>query len=117
VIVATNPMGHVLSSLAAGLVGGLGLAPAMSVGADVAVFEPVHGTSPEIAGKGIANPTGAILAGAMMLRHIGEADAARRIESAVRLVIGERKHVTLDLGGRASAAEFSAHVAEVVRTP
>jgi isocitrate dehydrogenase (NAD+) len=117
VIVTASPLGRVLSSLAAGLVGGLGLAPGMSVGADVALFGPVHGTAPDIAGKGTANPTAAILAGAMMLRHIGETDAANQVESAVRLVIGERKHLTPDLGGRASTAEFAEHVAEVVRTP
>jgi isocitrate dehydrogenase (NAD+) len=117
VIVTMSGLGGALSNLAAGLVGGLGLAPGMAVGADVAVFGPVHGTALDIAGKGIANPTAAILAGAMMLRHIGETDAARQIESAVRLVIGERRHVTPDLGGRATTTEFGEHVAEVVRTP
>jgi len=116
VIVTTNMFGDILSDLAAGLVGELGLAPRMNVGASVAVFEPVHGTAPDIVGKGIANPTAAILAGAMMLRHIGEGDAADRIEAAVRLVMEERKFVTPDLGGHASAAEFTDRVAGVLRT-
>jgi isocitrate dehydrogenase (NAD+) len=117
VVVTPSAIGHVLSRVALGMVGGLGLVPAMSVGAQVALFEPVHGPAPDIAGKGVANPTAAILAGAMMLRHIGEVDAARRIEFAVRLVIGEQKHVTADLGGRASTAEFGEQVANVVATP
>jgi isocitrate dehydrogenase (NAD+) len=116
VIVTTNLFGDILSNLTTGLVGGLGLAPEMNVGAEAAVFEPVHGTAPDIAGKGIGNPTAAILAGAMMLRHMGKGDAADRIESALRLVIVEQKCVTADIGGKASTAEFADRVAGVVRT-
>lgn len=116
VIVTTNMFGDILSDLAAGLVGRPSLAPRMNIGASVAVFEPGHGTAPDVVGKGIANPTAAILAGAMMLRHIGEGDAADRIEAAVHLVVGEHKFTTPDLGGHASTAEFTDRVAGVLRT-
>jgi isocitrate dehydrogenase (NAD+) len=116
VIVTSNLFGDILSELAAGLVGGLGLAAGMNVGESAAVFEPAHGTAPAIAGKGIANPTAAIVAGAMLLRYAGEAEAADRVDSAVRLVIAERKHVTPDLGGSASTGEFAERVAGVLRT-
>jgi isocitrate dehydrogenase (NAD+) len=116
IIVTTNMFGDILSDLAAGLVRGSGLGPRMSVGASVVVFEPAHGTAPDIVGKGIANPTAAILAGAMMLRHIGEGDAADRVEAAIRLVMGEHKFVTPDLGGHASTAEFTDQIIGVLRT-
>ncbi len=116
VIVTSHLFGDILSELAAGLVGGLGLAAGVNIGDDAAVFEPVHGTAADIVGKGIANPTAAIVAGAMLLRHAGEAEAADRIDSAVRLVIAERKHVTPDLGGHASSEEFADRVASVLRT-
>jgi isocitrate dehydrogenase (NAD+) len=116
VIVTSNLFGDILSELAAGLVGGLGLAAGMNVGEKAAVLEPIHGTAPDIAGKGIANPAAAIVAGAMLLRHMEEVDAADRIDSAVRLVIAERKHVTPDLGGHASTGEFADWVAGVLRT-
>jgi len=97
VLVTTNLFGDILSDLAAGLVGGLGLAAGANIGEDAAMFEAVHGTAPDIAGKGIANPAALILAGVMMLEHIGEQAAARRIEQAVRAVIEEGVHVTPDL--------------------
>lgn len=96
-IVTTNLFGDILSDLAAGLVGGLGLAPAANIGKEVAIFEAVHGTAPDIAGKGIANPTALILAAKMMLEHLGELEAARKIERAVRKVLAEGKRVTPDL--------------------
>jgi isocitrate dehydrogenase (NAD+) len=97
VIVTTNLFGDILSDLAAGLVGGLGLTAGANIGEDAALFEAVHGSAPDIADLGIANPTAMILAGALMLEHIGETEAARRIERAVREVIREGVRVTPDL--------------------
>lgn len=100
IIVTTNMFGDILSDLTAGLVGGLGLAPGANIGYDVAIFEAVHGSAPDIAGKNVANPSALILASAMMLRHIGEADAAVRIERVVAEVIKEGKKVTRDLNSQ-----------------
>lgn len=97
VIVTTNLFGDILSDLAAGLVGGLGVAPGANIGDDGAIFEAVHGTAPDIAGKDLANPVSVILAGVMMLRHLGERDAADRLEGAVLGVLEEGKQVTRDL--------------------
>jgi isocitrate dehydrogenase (NAD+) len=99
VLVTTNLFGDILSDLAAGLIGGLGLTAGANIGEDAALFEPVHGSAPDIADKGIANPTAMILAGGMMLEHLGELQAARRIERAVREVIQEGRSVTPDLAG------------------
>lgn len=102
VIVTTNLFGDILSDLAAGLAGGLGVAPSANVGAGrVAVFEPVHGSAPDIAGQGIANPIGAILSAAMLLDHLGEAAAATRVRRAVRATV-VAGITTPDLGGQAS---------------
>jgi isocitrate dehydrogenase (NAD+) len=100
VIVATNLFGDILSDLAAGLVGGLGLAAGANIGTQAALFEPVHGSAPKYAGQNKVNPTATILAGAMLLRHLGEEDAAQRVEQAVRAVIAEGKCVTYDLKSR-----------------
>jgi isocitrate dehydrogenase (NAD+) len=97
VIVTTNLFGDILSDLASGLIGGLGLTAGANIGADAALFEAVHGSAPDIADKGIANPTAMILAGAMMLEHLGELSAARSIEQAVREVIKEGVFLTPDL--------------------
>jgi len=97
VIVTTNLFGDILSDLAAGLIGGLGLTAGANTGTDAAIFEAVHGSAPDIADQGIANPTAMILAGAMMLEHLGELEAARKIEQAVRDVIREGEIVTPDL--------------------
>jgi len=97
VIVTTNLFGDILSDLAAGLVGGLGLTAGANIGVDAAVFEAVHGSAPDIADRGIANPTATIMAGVMMLEHLGELNAARRVEQAVRAVIAEGVYVTPDL--------------------
>jgi isocitrate dehydrogenase (NAD+) len=97
VIVTTNLFGDILSDLASGLVGGLGLAPGANIGYDTAIFEAVHGSAPDIAGKNLANPCALVLAAAMMLRHLNEVDAADRIERAVRDVVREGKSVTRDL--------------------
>ena len=97
VIVTTNMFGDILSDLTAGLVGGLGLTAGANIGKDAAIFEAVHGSAPDIAGKNIANPTAVIMAGVMMLEYLGETQAARRVEAAVREVIREGKCVTPDL--------------------
>ena len=97
VVVTTNLFGDILSDLAAGLIGGLGLTAGANIGTDAAIFEAVHGSAPDIADKGIANPTATILAGVMMLEHIGELTAARRIAQAVRDVIRDGEFVTPDL--------------------
>ncbi|MGB9773976.1 MAG: isocitrate/isopropylmalate dehydrogenase family protein [Bacteroidota bacterium] len=100
VILTTNLFGDILSDLASGLVGGLGLAPGANIGKEVAIFEAVHGSAPDIAGKNIANPTALILASAMMLAHLGEQQAANRIQRAVAEVLKEGTHVTRDLNPR-----------------
>ena len=97
VVVTTNMFGDILSDLTAGLVGGLGLIPGANIGTDAALFEAVHGSAPDIAGKNIANPTAVIMAGVMMLTHLGEADAARRIKAAVEKVVEDGEFVTPDL--------------------
>ena len=97
VIVTTNLFGDILSDLASGLVGGLGLAPGGNLGYTAAIFEAVHGSAPDIAGQNLANPCALVLAGAMMLRHLNEDSAAHRIERAVEDVIREGTHVTRDL--------------------
>lgn len=97
VIVTTNLFGDILSDLCSGLVGGLGLAPGANIGATVSMFEAVHGSAPDIAGKNIANPGALILAAAMMSRHLGHPELAGRIEHAVAAVVKEGKHVTFDL--------------------
>jgi isocitrate dehydrogenase (NAD+) len=102
-----NLYGDVMSDLAAGLVGGLGVVPSGNIGDECAMFEAVHGTAPDIAGKGLANPTALLMSGIMMLDHLGERPAARRIEAALEHVYREGKHATRDLGGRATTQEFT----------
>jgi isocitrate dehydrogenase (NAD+) len=97
VIVTTNLFGDILSDLASGLVGGLGMAPGANIGYTTSIFEAVHGSAPDIAGKDIANPVAIVLAGVMMLRHLGEDQAAGKIEKAVADVVAEGKFVTHDL--------------------
>jgi isocitrate dehydrogenase (NAD+) len=106
VMVMENLFGDILSDLTAGLVGGLGLTPSANIGQEVAVFEAVHGTAPDIAGKGVANPTAAIQSAVLMLRYLNEQAAADRIENAVRTVFARGDVRTGDLGGRATSAEF-----------
>jgi isocitrate dehydrogenase (NAD+) len=107
VIVTTNLFGDILSDLCAGLVGGLGLAPGANIGDDKGIFEAVHGSAPDIAGQGIANPTALMLAAAMMLDYLDRCADAQRVRHAVRYVIGERKVLTRDLGGSASTSEYA----------
>ena len=106
VMVMENLFGDIVSDLTAGLVGGLGLAPSANVGEGVAVFEAVHGSAPDIAGKGIANPTALILSAVLMLRYLSEREAADRIENAVRTVIARGEMRTGDLGGSATTGQF-----------
>jgi isocitrate dehydrogenase (NAD+) len=115
VLVLPNLYGDIVSDLAAGLVGGLGVAPGANIGETAAVFEPVHGSAPKYAGQNKANPTALILSGALMLRHLGELAAADAVESAVRSVIADGETVTYDLGGSAGTREFGEAVAVRVR--
>jgi isocitrate dehydrogenase (NAD+) len=115
VIVTTNMFGDILSDEVSGLVGGLGLAPGANIGTAAAIFEAVHGSAPDIAGKGVANPSAQMLAAAMMLDHIGEGEAGRRLRSAIRATIVEDGIRTRDLGGTASTREFGDAVAQRVR--
>jgi isocitrate dehydrogenase (NAD+) len=111
-----NLYGDILSDLVAGLVGGLGLAPGANLGWEYAVFEPVHGSAPDITGTGRANPVAMILSGAMMLRHLGEGTAARSVEVAVDTVLSDGRVRTPDLGGTASTADVADAVAAAVRS-
>jgi len=106
VLVSTNLFGDILSDLMAGLTGGLGVAPSANVGERYAIFEPVHGSAPDIAGQGVANPTAAMLTAAMMLDHLGFREEAARIEAAVDEVLASGP-VTRDLGGTATTEEFT----------
>ena len=106
VMVMENLFGDIVSDLTAGLVGGLGLAPSANVGQGVAVFEAVHGSAPDIAGKGIANPTALILSAVLMLRYLSEKQAADQIENAVRAVFTKGNVRTGDLGGKATTKQF-----------
>jgi len=107
VLVMENMFGDILSDLMAGLVGGLGFAPAGNIGKDAAMFEAVHGSAPDIAGQGIANPTALILAACLMLEHIGQADVATRIRKALDTVVREGHARTADMGGSASTRELT----------
>ncbi|MBA5850123.1 isocitrate dehydrogenase (NAD(+)) [Clostridium sp. cel8] len=107
VLVMPNLYGDILSDMASGLIGGLGLVPGANVGEDAAVFEAAHGSAPDIAGKNKANPTAIILSAAMMLRHIGEKEAAQRIEKSVESLLKEKKYLTCDLGGNLGTREFT----------
>ena len=109
VVVAPNLYGDIISDAAAALVGGLGLAPSANVGDDFVVAEPVHGSAPDIAGQGIANPLATILAAALLLESVGLATAAQSVQRAVQSVLASGPH-TRDLGGNASTAEVTAAV-------
>ena len=107
VIVTTNLFGDILSDLIAGLVGGLGMAPAGNIGTDAAIFEAVHGSAPDIAGKGVANPLALMLSAAMMLDHVGHQDKAKRLRTAIDEVLCKDNIRTGDLKGKASTKEFT----------
>lgn len=115
VMVLPNLYGDIVSDLAAGLIGGLGLAPGSNIGEQGAVFEAVHGSAPDIAGQGVANPTAILMSGLLMLRHIGERDAADKIEKAMLAVFEDGKVLTKDLGGTAKTAEFANAIIEKVK--
>src|SRR6516164_5916173 len=107
VLLLPNLYGDVMSDLAAGLVGGLGVVPSGNIGDRAAMFEAVHGTAPDIAGRGLANPTALLLSALLMLDHLGERSAARRIEAALEKVYREAKHTTKDVGGSATTEQFT----------
>jgi isocitrate dehydrogenase (NAD+) len=100
IIAAPNLYGDIISDLCAGLVGGLGLAPGANIGEDISLFEPTHGSAPKYAGQNKVNPMAMMLSGVLMLRHIGEIDAADRLEKAIATVIKEGKYVTYDMKAR-----------------
>ena len=112
VLVLPNLYGDIVSDLAAGLVGGLGVAPGANIGTEAAVFEAVHGSAPKYAGQNKANPTALMLSGVLMLRHLGETAAAERVEDAIRGVIAEGRAITYDLGGRAGTSDMTDAVIE-----
>ena len=112
VLVLPNLYGDIVSDLAAGLVGGLGVAPGANIGTEAAVFEPVHGSAPKYAGLNKANPTALILSGALMLRHLGYPGEADRVETALREVIAEGTTTTYDLGGSAGTSQFADAIIE-----
>ena len=107
VLVTTNLFGDILSDLVAGLVGGLGMTPGANIGTDAAIFEAVHGSAPDIAGKGVANPTAIMLAAAMMLEHVSLPELATRMRTAINETLNVDKIRTGDLGGKATTAEFT----------
>ena len=111
VLLTENLYGDILSDLAAGLIGGLGLAPSANIGTEASVFEAVHGTAPDIAGKGLANPTALLLSALEMLKHIGKGEHAEQIERALFATLEQRELLTPDLGGKSSTMQFAREVA------
>ena len=114
VIVTTNLFGDILSDEGAGLVGGLGLIPSANIGNDGALFEPVHGSAPDIAGKGIANPIAMMLSAVMMLRYLGENESADRFDNAILTLLSEGKVLTGDLGGNATTKEVANEIIKLL---
>jgi isocitrate dehydrogenase (NAD+) len=115
VIVTTNLFGDIISDLCAGLVGGLGLAPGANIGKDCAIFEAVHGSAPDIAGKGIANPCALLLGAVQMLEHIGQVDAGRRLKQAIIDTMNDKDHLTPDLGGSGTTQTFGAAIIKHIK--
>jgi isocitrate dehydrogenase (NAD+) len=115
VLLLPNLYGDIVSDLAAGLVGGLGIVPGANMGENHAVFEAVHGSAPDIAGQGKANPTALMLSSVMMLTHMGEISCAQRLQSAVETVYREGKTLTGDVGGSSSTQEFTDAVVRILR--
>ncbi len=115
ILLLENLYGDIVSDLCAGLVGGLGLVPGANFGHDCAIFEAVHGSAPDIAGKDMANPTAVLRSGILMLRHLGEENAANHIRAAIAKVFTEKKHLTRDVGGTASTTEFTDAMVEALR--
>ena len=114
VIVTTNLFGDILSDEGAGLVGGLGLIPSANIGNDGALFEPVHGSAPDIAGKGIANPIAMMLSAVMMLRYLGENESAQKLDDAILKLLTEAKVLTGDLGGNATTNDISKEIIKLL---
>ena len=115
VMVMPNLYGDIVSDLCAGLIGGLGLTPSGNIGEIAAVFEAVHGTAPDIAGKNKANPTALLLSAVMMLRHMGLNDYANSLESSIFNVLREGRWVTGDLGGKGSTTEYTKAIIDNIR--
>jgi isocitrate dehydrogenase (NAD+) len=107
VLLLENLYGDIVSDLCAGLVGGLGLAPGANLGAECAIFEAVHGSAPDIAGKDLANPTSLLLSAILMLQHLDEEAAADKLDKALQTVYTERKALTRDVGGTAGTSQFA----------
>jgi isocitrate dehydrogenase (NAD+) len=114
VLLLPNLYGDIVSDLCAGLVGGLGVAPGVNMGKDIAIFEAVHGSAPTIAGKNLANPTAMMLSGVQMLRYLGETEAADKIEKAISKVLEEGISVTHDLGGELGTSEYTDKIIETL---
>ncbi|HST29163.1 MAG TPA: isocitrate/isopropylmalate family dehydrogenase, partial [Rudaea sp.] len=115
VIVTTNLFGDIISDLCAGLVGGLGLAPGANIGTDAAIFEAVHGSAPDIAGRGIANPCALLLAACQMLDHLNMVEQAQRLRAAIRATLAAKDRTTPDLGGSGTTESFADALVERVR--
>src|SRR5215471_11326821 len=116
ILLLENLYGDIVSDLCAAFVGGLGLVPGANFGHECAIFEAVHGSAPDIAGKDIANPTAVLRSGILMLRHLGELNAANHIRLALEKVYGEKKHITRDVGGTAGTSEFADAMVEALQT-
>ena len=116
VLVLPNLYGDIVSDLCAGLVGGLGIVPGANIGKNIALFEPAHGSAPDIAGKNIANPTAMMLSGVEMLKYLGETEAANRLEKAIIKVLKEGKFLTPDLGGTTGTSEYAEKIIEAMNS-
>jgi isocitrate dehydrogenase (NAD+) len=116
-LVLPNLYGDIVSDLTAGLVGGLGIVPGANIGDHHAIFEAVHGSAPDIAGKGLANPTALMQSAVLMLEHIGERDAGERLQRALEAVYAEGRYLTGDVGGKSSTAEFTGAVISRITNP
>jgi isocitrate dehydrogenase (NAD+) len=114
VLLLQNLYGDIISDLCAGLVGGLGVVPGANVGEQIAVFEAVHGTAPDIAGQGVANPLAVLMSGLLMMEFMGERKIAERIREGIFIALQEGKHLTRDLGGTANTAEFTAAIIDAM---
>jgi isocitrate dehydrogenase (NAD+) len=116
ILLMENLYGDILSDLCAGLVGGLGLVPGANFGLECAIFEAVHGSAPDIAGKNIANPTAVLRSALLMLRHLGEEEAALKIRNAIDEVYRDRSKLTRDVGGTAGTSEFADAIIQAMET-
>src|SRR5699024_3124316 len=115
VLVAPNLYGDIVSDLCAGLVGGLGFAPSGNIGDEYQIYEAVHGSAPDIAGKGIANPSASLLAFALMLEALGKLEETNKLRDALAAVVADKKVITPDIGGKATTEQFTAAIIEKLR--